>query len=403
MADTTVKYIDSTMTGAPVLNGTAGSLIGMLDACLVTGFGTATPDSVVVAGGTCTVTRAAGHPFQVGMVALLAGAVNTGAGTLNGEQKVLTTTATAYTFGTTVSDQMATGSITHKVAPAGWTKKFTGTNLAVYQSSDPLSTKMCLRVDDTGTTNARITCFETMSDINTGTGQFPTSGQQTGGLFWSKSSNANATANLWIVAADGRFFYTARAFRSGNNPTDIVPSASEIHAFGDIFPTKVADPYACLVSGESADRTNNNIGQVSTNSMAANAAGAAPGLFMPRAYTGLGTSNLMGRAAPSFSGQTNSGFSGVIANGTPFPNPTDGGLYLTQQYIFDAQNASIGNVHRGYSPGFYCTPQTIGIGPFNTRDIITGVTGLVGKVLRAVVPTTLVGGVVFLDTTGPWR
>lgn len=36
-ADTSVKYLHSAMPGAPVLSGTAGSLISVLDACLVNG------------------------------------------------------------------------------------------------------------------------------------------------------------------------------------------------------------------------------------------------------------------------------------------------------------------------------------------------------------------------------
>ena len=37
--DTTVKFYREDFPGAPVLNGVAGSLIDLLDACLCTGFG----------------------------------------------------------------------------------------------------------------------------------------------------------------------------------------------------------------------------------------------------------------------------------------------------------------------------------------------------------------------------
>ena len=44
-----VVYFTSTMSGAPTLTNTAGSLIGILDACLVDGLGSVTLDSLVVA------------------------------------------------------------------------------------------------------------------------------------------------------------------------------------------------------------------------------------------------------------------------------------------------------------------------------------------------------------------
>lgn len=37
--DTSVKFYREDFPGAPVLNGVAGSLIALLDACLCTGFG----------------------------------------------------------------------------------------------------------------------------------------------------------------------------------------------------------------------------------------------------------------------------------------------------------------------------------------------------------------------------
>jgi hypothetical protein len=403
MADTSVKYLDSTMQGAPTLSGTAGSLIGILDAVLVTGFATSTPDSVVVAGGICTVTRNAGHPFQVGMVALLAGAVTTGAGSLNGEQKVAAITATSYTFATTVSDQAASGTITQKVAPAGWVKKFAGTNLAVYQSNDVQSTKMCLRVDDTGTTSARITAFETMTDINTGTGQFPTSAQQAGGLFWDKSNTANATVNTWQIAADSRFLMFARGYRSGNLPTE-TPATYQISAFGDIVPTKAGDAFACIISGATSSQAGGSLGATDGVSMASTAPNqAALGLFMPRSFTALGSSIAVGRANPSLTGAGTQYVSGSVnAPGPSFPNTTDGGLYVTQQYIYEI-TGSAPSALRGFTPGWFVTPQITSIAQFNARDVVTGVNGLPGKALRAFNILGSGPSVAFIDSTGPWR
>lgn len=48
---TAVKFFHSEMPSAPVLSGTAGSLLAILDACLVNGWGLMTATSVVVSGG----------------------------------------------------------------------------------------------------------------------------------------------------------------------------------------------------------------------------------------------------------------------------------------------------------------------------------------------------------------
>ena len=74
MADTSVKYFHSEMPGAPVMSGTAGSRIAVLDACLVDGWGLLTASSVVVAAGVATATFPTSHAFEPRTVALVAGA-----------------------------------------------------------------------------------------------------------------------------------------------------------------------------------------------------------------------------------------------------------------------------------------------------------------------------------------
>ena len=56
--DTSVKFFNENLPDAPVLNGVAGSLIGLLTACMVTGFGLRTAVSLVVSGGVATLTLA---------------------------------------------------------------------------------------------------------------------------------------------------------------------------------------------------------------------------------------------------------------------------------------------------------------------------------------------------------
>lgn len=208
--DTSVKFITENMPGAPVLSGTAGALISVLDALLVTGFGLRTATSVTVAGGVATVTLAsnAQNANLLHSVILVDG-VAAPMADLNGEQRVTAAGTTTLQFATAVADGTATGTITVKSAPAGWEKLYSGTNKAVYRSTHVQSAKHCLRVDDTGTTSARVVGYETMTDVDTGVGPFPTAAQMSGGGYWWKSIDATATARGYFFAADPRMLLAA--------------------------------------------------------------------------------------------------------------------------------------------------------------------------------------------------
>jgi hypothetical protein len=378
---TAVKLFHSGMTGAPTLTGVAGSLLGVLQACLVDGWGAATVDSLTVSGGIATVTIGAGHPFEVDSVALIAGATVTG-GTVNGEQRVLSATATTYTFAAAVGDQTATGTITHKVAPLGWERQFTGTNKAVYRSTDPESTQMALRVDDTGTTDSRVVGYESMTDVDTGTGPFPTEAQVSGGLYWPKS---NGVEREWVLVGDGRGMYMrSRPYGSG--------AWVLLVAFTDFASVKSPDAYACLLAGATTGLINTSSYtihdlsySITTNTVA--------GRYVPRSHTGLGTAVRVSTSGvmPVRPSATQF-YSGSLASVT-FPDPAADGLYLTSFTV--CHDGGL----RGQLPGLYCCPQDVGSSDFTYLQRVTGVTGLTGKRLLAV----LGAGVYFFDITGPWR
>lgn len=381
--DTSVKYFHSAMAGAPVLSGTAGALIAVLDACLNDGFGTQTAASVVVASGIATVTLSGSNPYDVYSVAVLSGATPSG---LNGEKRVLSTASNSFTFDATgISDQTATGTISVKLSPAGWTKSFTGTNLAAYKSSDVTATGCLLRVDDTGTFNARVVGYETMSDVNTGTGQFPTSAQQSGGLYWAKSSAASTAARPWVVFADGKSFYFMVSQAAAS-------TQYSMYGFGDGLPTKSADAYHAMLNGDINDPSSASPGN-SSNQLGNQA--ATGGSYSPRSYTQLGSSIVMKLAFPQFVGNV-AASTGSSSYTLPYPNPADGGLYIAPYYMSESTNG----VLRATIPGFYCAPQNIGTSAFASKDTVAGVTGLSGKVLKAIVSGA---GPAFIDVTGPWR
>lgn len=392
MADTSVKFVHSAMSGAPALAGQAGSMIGLLDAILVNGFGLKSVDSLVVAGGVATMTISTGHSFEPGAVALVAGSSVTGgnANALNGEKKVASTTTTTVTFDATgVADQTATGTITAKVAPMGWTKEYAGTNLAVYKSSDVTSTGCRLRVDDTGTTSARVVGYETMSDVNTGTGAFPTNTQQSGGLYWMKSDVASSATRPWIAVGDGKIFYIFAFINSSTTN-----SCAQL-AFGDPLPTKSTDAYHCIISGGAISTT--VVGQAHDLSFVDGVNGVNNGLFCPRSYTGVGAAVAMRKSFPLIGGGTGSIHSGA-GGGLNYPNAADGGLYVVPCYA--TEHAA--SVFRSTIPGLLMVPQNVN-SAFASKDIVTGVTGYAGKILKAVQCGGSGAGVFFVDTTGPWR
>jgi hypothetical protein len=390
MADTKkTKSFTSAMTGAPVLSGTAGALIAVLDAVLVNGFGLGTLTSLVVSGNVATATYGAGHPFTVGSVALIAGATPAG---LNGEQRILSTAANTVTFATTgISDQTATGTITSKVAPAGWSKLYTGTNLAAYKITSVMGTGCILKVDDTGTTTARVRGFEAMSDISTGTGPFPTVAQIAApGLWWSKSNAASAAARPWRIVADDRGVY----FFPKNADT---ASEHQGNYFGDILPIKSGDPYACVLRANSADRSASVTAMVDSLEYADSSSSAA-GTYVARAANTLGGSVQSFQAPVMSIGLAAAHVTGAV--GLSYPSPVDNGLLLTPVCVYSASG------YRGYFPGLRFSPQ-ITNSAFSTGDVVAGSGDMVGKsvtIIKLGTPAAGGGqGVVFMDQTSDWR
>lgn len=228
------------MSSAPTLSGTAGTLIAVLDACLVTGFGSVTVNSLSVASNIATVTVTTGHGFAMlgntGPVIQISGATPAG---LNTEWRVASVeSATVFTFACPgVADGPASGTITAKRAPAGWEKRYSGTNKAAYARLDPAATAMLLRVDDTPTQYPVLTMYESMTDVDTGNGS---SGLQ----YNMKSTTVSTLARTWRVFADGRTVWFFNDTSAGWS----------LQGFGDLISYRAADPYRCFLrAGKAAD------------------------------------------------------------------------------------------------------------------------------------------------------
>ena len=377
----TVKWFHSGMGGAPVLSGTAGAMLALLDACLVNGFNLQTLTSLVVAANVATATKAS-HGVVVGQLVEIAGASPAG---LNGLQRVTGIGGNTFTFTTSgISDQTATGTITAKTPPAGWEKAFSGTNKAAYRSLNGASNKPVLRLDDTGTTSARVVGYEAMTDVDTGTGPFPTAAQMSGGAYWLKSATADSTARAWTLVADDQGFWLIR--------THGAATYTSFDAFTEFASEKPGDLYNAWLTGCTSAAHLSALGLWFPCSATGSAAMSA---WIPRASTQVSGAIAAGPCIPNAAG-TN-GYSGANNTGMAYPNPVTGGLVLSRT----AMRESGGGVRCLAMPGLLTTPQTQ---PLAHLDIVNNVADIGNRDLLIVSCENLsFGGRVGFDITGPWR
>lgn len=401
--DTSVKNFHSGMPNSPVLSGTAGSLIALIDACLKDGFNSITPTSIVVSAGVATVTWPSTHASEQDAVVLIAGITGgpTGFADLNGEQKITSKpNATSATFACpTVGNGTATGTITYKMAPAStyWTKVYTGTNKAVYRSTDPAGTGGYLRIDDTGTTSARVVMYETMTDVDTGTNPAPTPAALAGGGYWAKSSVANSTANRWSFFADSRFFMFAVAPFFGQTPAAY---STYLRGFGDMIPYKVGgDAYFCSINFST---------QTATASQADGCLDTASTIVCNgtlRSHTGLGTSITNGLYPVSGTALA-SGNDTLHGNA---PSLIDGTIRMSKKLWVPL--VATGNP-RGEIPGLAHVSMTLAFDSLAYGQTFFGAGLFAGRRMAVIHPSysspgATAGsgnsGATLIDKTGPWR
>lgn len=336
--NTDVKYFHSGMIGAPaeLSYATPGTVIAMFDACLVNGFGLVTATSAVVADGLCTLTFPAGHSFEKYVVAEIAGATPS---ELNGQHRIISTTTNTATFGTTLADQTASGTITAKVAPAGWEKAFSDTNVGCYRSLNVASTKSFFRVSDAAANSYTYTVdgYLDMTDAATGAGVFKATNR-----FFTKQDTTSGTRR-WFIIANSSFVYVGAFYGS---PSSTNGGGFNIACFGDIKSAKSNDAYRAYIRGHfSANTTSQS--EISSTSPSLNTNG-----IFARDYTGIGGART-GCFAIDGRGATSYGTAGL-----PYPNPTDYSLRLIPVLAFES-TSSVASALRGEAPGLFASDQNI--------------------------------------------
>lgn len=391
-----IYTFDSSQVGAPVLSGSAGALRAVIKACLVDGFGAGPVASITVAAGVATVAFSGSHPYRVGSVIQIAGATPSA---LNGNKRTSTEVGSSITFPAPgVPDGVATGTITAKMAPAGWVELFPGAlaNVLAVKPSAGEASGCVLRLDDRGTTTARVVGYEFLSAISTGAGAFPTGAQFPGGLYWPKSDEASTAARPWWVFADERSFLIWTAPHASN------PTHGTLFGFGDVVSDKSGDAYCgALFGGDSS--VSSTTSQIDGCIGLASAANTASNAYIARLHSGMGGAQLIKKGGAYSAGAAYSGTSSYGSNyGIPYPNGADNSLRLSPVDVFVGASGI-----RGRVAGVYHTPQAVGDG-FSTGAIVDGQGDYAGRSLVAlrVGPTgspLSVAGTVFVDATGPWR
>lgn len=293
----------------------------------------------------------------------------------------------------TVLDAVLVNGYGSRIA-AGWAKAFSGTNKAAYRppaisASPSEGNRFYLRVDDSGTTTAGVRGYESMSDVDTGSNPFPTTGQISNpGLVCQKSITADSTVRSWAAVATESFLYfipqSAVSYLGTVSDYDSVVMFGDIHSYlsGDVYGTILV---ARTTSG-TADPTFPNL---------QNSGGfvAHAGHYIARAYSGsagaVGFSKTMKLGAAYQSRGSLFGFFDPLMNAYPI-----GRMFVKEQ----GTTSSYGTI-RGYIPGLfgiYASPNERF--KFCTGDIIPS-SFLPGRRFMAVRTGAYAG---FIEVTDNW-
>lgn len=226
VASTDIKFYVHTNSNAPQLQDTYGSMINVLDACLVNGINIGVVSSLTASGTTVTALFSSLHNLMQYQVIKITGANQS---EFNGEHRILTVpNAQSVTFelAAAPSTTTTTGTITASLPPLGWEKPFSSSNpnggsKAAYRSKNLLlSSRPFLRVVDeldpaytaTYAKYAKVGIVEDMTDIDTMLGVQAPFDAAVPEKNWVGVGSGTAVINGWA-----RWYYaTSYGFRSSD-------------------------------------------------------------------------------------------------------------------------------------------------------------------------------------------
>ncbi|TCB58638.1 hypothetical protein [Acinetobacter terrae] len=256
VASTDIKVFVHTNNNAPQLQNAYGSMINVLDACLVNGINIGSISSLTASGVTVTALFSSAHNLMQYQVIKITGAAQS---EFNGEHRVLTVpNAQSVTFelASVPSAGSATGVISASLPPLGWEKPFSSTNeagggKAAYRSTNLLlPSRPFLRVvdepDSSYTTTyakyAKVGIVEDMTDINTMLGVQAPYDAAAPTKNWVGTGSGTAAYNGWAkwyyaTGADFKAYNTdSNAVTSGNRAWVIIGNTDYFY----ILPTAIS-------------------------------------------------------------------------------------------------------------------------------------------------------------------
>ena len=383
--DTSVKFALSSMTGAPVISGQAGSRISAIKAFAVTGWGVKTVDAGgSISAGKCRL------PFSSGASAAIVNSVIqvSGAtpGGLNGDQKITAVSSTWVEFATALPDGAVTGSVTFKMAPVGWEEVFTKTNVSVFRPTDLQSSRPYIRIDDSNATYAVVQMYESMTDVDTGVNGTPA-------RYWLGRSSASANAVSWTLVGDSRGMFVCIAPNT-TSATDY-STASMAWYVGDQISDRNGDPYPALLMGNSTNSATSGDGALFNGT-------TAQALVM-RIGAGVG-----GAVATNVSSALlNAAISGADPALGAFPSRAAQALLLAPVFVADGGTFAVTG-RRGRVPGARYCPQTGVLPVYGAAPAqVKGSGDFAAETMLTInvhsVPNAAASGVGFINIAGPWR
>ena len=395
-----VKWFSSSMQGATLLSsGTAeaahtvtqGSLIALLKACLVTGFGSLSASSATYnsAAATITFTTASAHAYQKWQIIESSG-WNEAA--FNGEFRVKSVTSTTVTVGLdngTPTVTSATGSGTVKIPGLGWSVAFedAGTYRCIFKRTDAGATEYMLYVDNSawsGWNNssghlAKVKVVTGVTDISTFT---VVSDQR-----WPCSHNYASPD--WLLLGDSKYFVLLPKFAAAG--------AREFDCFGDFTSLKAGDKhntifsFHCSAETESINWSNSSFWPYNNW-----------GLHNEPSYRQImrGYHQLLGVVPARIVGDHPGGIfgAGLPNSGIPI-NPSDSGFYSAKNLkIFDDSS------WRGIMPGLVAPYSSPSAFDKSAVQSVNGDLTLYALVARQMSSGSAQASVLLgFDIKGPWR
>jgi len=224
---------------------------------------------------------------------------------------------------------------------AGWTKPFPNTSsVGCYRLGT--GSMLYLSVDDSAVATAkeaRITGYDLLTSINTGTNPFPTSSQGVGGVAMvvaRKSATIDTASRSWIIAADSRSCYVF--VQTGD-----LANTYLAFFFGDFYTFASPDTANCMIVG----RTTENSALMTADNLDrfSNVNTSDAGHFVAHTIGGGGTSITVGKHGDNAKANNGTGSQGSL----PYPNTADTGVYISPVWISENATSAI----RGTMRGFY--------------------------------------------------